>query len=173
MADTLSVLAIIALFFGGMVLAFPALVPPIQNLARRSQVARAIIFLVLAVLSYLIVYIPLARLSAGTIYVRGLVVLQTNNPTGFLTNMSELMGSGKDPIVDELWVRQMTPPALRPPCYSSQTPVCQRTAALVKALGTDDWTDAAFLRLAGTGLVAVAINIFLVWIFTTKPRTKK
>ena len=173
MSDTLSALAIIALLFGGAFFSFPALLPPIRNLARRSQVARIVIFLILALLSYLIVFIPLARLSASTIYVRGLVVLQTNNPLGFLNNMNELMGSGKDPIVDELWMRQMTSPALRSKCYSSQIPVCQRTNALVSSLGTDDWTDAAFLRLAGTGLVSVAINVFLVWIFTTRARGKK
>ena len=173
MTDAPSVLAIIALLFGGIVLAFPALLPPIQNLARRNITARIVIFIILGLLAYLIVFVPLARLSAGTIYVRALVSLQTNNPSGFLTNMSELMGSGKDPIVDELWKRQMTPPSLRPLCYSSQADVCQRTTSLANADGADNWNDAAFLRLAGTGLVSVAINIFLVWIFTMKPRTKQ
>ena len=173
MTDTPSILAIVALLFGGIVLAFPALIPPINDLARRSFPARIILFVILGLLSYLIVFIPLARLSAGTIYVRALISLQTNNPSGFLTNANELMGSGKDAIVDELWMRQMTPPSWRPPCYSAQSNVCMRTHALVTALGKTEWDDAAFVRLAGTGLVAVAINIFLVWLFTTKPRKKQ
>jgi hypothetical protein len=172
MTDTPSILAIIALLFGGVVLAFPVLIPPIKNLVHQSAVARMILFIILGLLSYLIVFIPLARLSAGTMYVRALVSLQKNNPSGFLANMNELMGSGKDPIIDELWVRQMTPPSMRPQCYSSQSTVCARTNSLVTAVGPSDWDDAAFLRLAGTGLVSVAINVFLVWIFTTKPRKK-
>jgi hypothetical protein len=167
MAATLSFLAIIGLLFVGALLALPARVPPIRKLARRFAAARVALIVILGLLSYLIVFMPLARLGADAIYTFGTWRGHGGLGFGAITFFTEPQNI-KSAIIDELWVRQMIPPPLRQPCYSPQAKVCQRADAIAAAAGPSNWDNGAYFQLAGTGLVSVAANVYLVWLFTRR-----
>ncbi len=72
----------------------------------------------------------------------------------------------EEAVVRELWYRQMTPPALRPSCYSDETAVCDLSDDVVAANGAAAWGWGVYLQMVGAGILAGLTSGGLAWLLT-------
>jgi len=112
------------------------------------------------VLSFVVGFAVFARVSARTSLAMGLAGEAL---------AGEALQAHQEAIDFELWYRMMTPPFLRPACYSSEPTVCALSDDVIAASAGVGWGWGAYCRLFGFGVIPGLVTTGLVWLIT-RPR---
>jgi hypothetical protein len=136
----------------GALVALLARLPPIASLGQRGASTRQTKLFILGILSFLIAF--------------GLIVQLRTEAEYFLCWRSvDNYGKGRlqvnrNPIIQELWVRRLTPPLFGRPCYTSDNYVCILADAVsaTSGLKTISWAWEATVSF-----VSALITVALVW----------
>jgi hypothetical protein len=75
----------------------------------------------------------------------------------------------KPSVINELWIRYMTPPPLQKFCYAHSANVCELANYAILSTSTyERWMN--YLKEIGMSFVSVVTNSGLAWLFTRKRR---
>ena len=150
----------------GVLLSLLALLPPLRRLGRRSVRAKAVVIDACALLALAVTFGLGTRLFAGAMVA---VVTQAEAswrdrvPKGSeLERQLQGWDENRRVILNELWLRQMAPPARGSPCYTRQLAVCELMGEL-GVFGTSTW--GTYALFVGLGVVSALVGGVLAWLF--------
>jgi hypothetical protein len=150
----------------GALVSLLALLPPVRRLSSSGVQARARIIGVCALLALVIAFGLATRLFAGA-----MVAYITDVEAGWRDHVPEgsdlekqLLAWDEDigVILNELWLRQMAPPASGTPCYTRQFAVCELMGEM-GVFGTSTW--GSYALFVGLGAVSALVAGALAWLF--------
>ena len=154
-----------ALILIGTLVALPILIPSLRKICQRNRQARIVTCLTFGVISFLIVFISYTRLGSEVRFIFASIrrcefVLPSQCDT-----MDPEYRANRSAIVAEIWARQFTPPPFRPPCYATNTRICE-LAEKALDLGAVDRSWEEYLLGVGLSLISALTTGTLVWNLT-------
>jgi len=163
-------IAFVASVLIGVLLSLLTLLPPVRRLGRSGVGVKAAVIGACALLALAVTFGLGTRLFAGA-----MVAYVTEAETRWrdqvpeesdLDRQLQAWDENSMVILNELWLRQMAPPASGTPCYTRNLAVCELMGEL-GVFGTSTWASyALFLGLSAAAALVAAV---LAWLFLQRP----
>ncbi len=158
--------AVVASALIGALLSLLALLPPLRRLGRRSVRAKAGIIDACALLALAVTFGLGTRLFAGAmvaVVTRAEANWRDRVPEGSdLERQIQGWDENRRVILNELWLRQMAPPARGSRCYTRQLAVCELMGEL-GVFGTSTW--GTYALFVGLSVMSALVGGVLAWLF--------
>jgi hypothetical protein len=152
-----TILAILASIFFGATIAAPLMLSrAVRERLRRTERTRTGTIVIYGILSLIVGFLLFARLGTDVRYLTGL----------YNEELTSESIQDEQAVIRELWYRLMTPPPLRPDCYSSERTVCTLSDDIATASGDTAWGWLAYWQLIGLGTVSGLTSAVLTWLLT-------